>query len=483
VDVDVDGAVDDTALIHSFAIRAERIAAGKTKYRRDADPAIRAVARRLDACELRARALADAGDASGEARRAAAVEFLGDAVTALALDGVWKPRVAHRAVTAAAEAIDLSPGAALLAVFMRALASNDAAQLPPTVAAELFLWLLVELGPAEAVSLWIIGPLGRAQPLATAGEAPKSRRLREAAGATLKGRPVCSPHVQALGVPRWDKRFAALTARVHPCESARLGVWLREASAALSPVLERDTLFERNAARERELVSAEERRLVRLGFDLHDGPLQEVVALAEDLRLAREQMSSLVDEDVRGLVRGRFDDLEARLGALDRGLRDLAHSVRSTTAVVRPLEQVLRNELDSLTRSAAIETTLEVDGDLFDLTDSQKIVLYRMVQEALANIRKHSAATRADVRVRALTKYVEVTVSDNGCGFDLHSTVQRALLTDRLGLAGMSERVRLLGGAVEIEARVGEGVVVRATLPRWRPAVRTSRPAVYAASA
>jgi signal transduction histidine kinase len=191
-------------------------------------------------------------------------------------------------------------------------------------------------------------------------------------------------------------------------------------------------------------------------------------------------VTSLLDDVQIERVGGRFDDLEARLASLDRGLRALAVSVRPTTAIERPLEHALRNELEVLVNSSNIDATFGVEGDVSDLTDSQKIVLYRLVQEALANIRKHSGATRTDVRVRARTSYVEVTVSDNGRGFDLHSTVKRALQANRLGLAGVSERVRLLGGVVDIEARIGEGVLVRATLPRWRPAL-PSRVALYAA--
>jgi signal transduction histidine kinase len=462
-----------TALVDDIAERAGAIAAGHE--------ARRGGAARLDACERRAREIAQAGGAGEETRRAAAVEFLADAVTSLALDGAWEPGAARRAVVASAAAIDTSPGAALLAVFLRAIASSDVAQLPPQITADLFLWLLVELGPAEAASLWAVGPARRAECLAAAGEAPKSRRLRAAAVAVLEERAAGSEHVHAVSVERWDRPFAALAARANSSESVRLGVWLREAAAALSPVLERETLFERNAARERELVSASERRILRLGYDLHDGPLQEIVAFAEDLRLARTQITMLLDTTNASRVAGRFDDLEARLASLDRGLRDLAHSARPTTAVEQPLEHVLRTELEKLERSSDIETTLAVEGDVSDLTDSQRIVLYRTVQESLANVRKHSGATRVDVRVRGLQGYVDVTVSDNGCGFDIHSTVSRALNAKRLGLAGVSERVRLLGGAIDIEARVGEGVIVRATLPRWRPA-KSGRPLVYAAA-
>jgi signal transduction histidine kinase len=464
-----------TELVGDIADRAGAIAAGR-------EPRYRGDGARLDACERRAREIAQAGGGSEETRRAAAVEFLADAVTTLALDGAWEPGAARRAVVASATAIETSKGAALLAVFLRAIASSDAAQLPPQIAADLFLWLLVELGPAEAASLWAVGPSRRAECLAAAGEAPKSRRIRMAAVAVLEDRAGGSEHVHAVPVERWDRPFAALSARINSAESAaRLGVWLREAAAALSPVLERETLFERNAARERELVSATERRILRLGYDLHDGPLQEIVAFAEDLRLARTQVTSLLDAPHAECIGGRFDDLEARLASLDRGLRDLVHSARPTTAVERPLEHVLRTELEKLESSSDVETTLSVEGDLSDLTDSQKIVLYRTVQESLANVRKHSGATHVDVRVRALQGYVDVTVADNGCGFDIHATVARALNAKRLGLAGVSERVRLLGGAIDIEARVGEGVLVRATLPRWRP-TKSDHSFAYAAA-
>jgi signal transduction histidine kinase len=472
--VGVEGA--RTELVGDIADRAGAIAAGRSaRYRGDGA--------RLDACERRAREIAEAGGPSEETRRAAAVEFLADAVTTLALDGAWEPGAARGAVVASAAAIQTSRGAALLAVFLRAIASSDVAQLPPQIAADLFLWLLVELGPAEAASLWAVGPSRRAECLAAAGDAPKSRRLRAAAVAVLEDRSGGSEHVVAVPVERWDRPFAALTARINSPESARLGVWLREAAAALSPVLERETLFERNAARERELVSATERRIIRIGYDLHDGPLQEIVAFAEDLRLARSQMTALLDESHAACINGRFDDLDARLASLDRSLRDLVHSARPTTAVERPLEHVLRTELEKLERSSDIETTLSVEGDLSDLTDSQKIVLYRTVQESLANVRKHSGATRVDVRVRALQGYVDATVADNGCGFDIHATVARALNAKRLGLAGVSERVRLLGGAIDIEARVGEGVLVRATLPRWRPTKKSHSIAYAAATA
>jgi signal transduction histidine kinase len=252
--------------------------------------------------------------------------------------------------------------------------------------------------------------------------------------------------------------------------------YLAEAATALAPVLERASLYDRRVQREHELVAAGERRLVRLGFDLHDGPLQELVALAEELRAASMQVSAVVPDEYRGRVRGRFNDVHARLGALDESLREIAHSIRATTAVARPVADAVEGELRALANAAGIEGELEVDGELRSLSDSQKIVLFRVVQEALSNVRKHSGASRVSIALRSTRTFVGLTVTDNGDGFD-----PRVLTQDRLGLSGISERVRLLGGAVEIETSPGAGTTVRATLPQWRPSTPAAA-TVYAAT-
>lgn len=424
----------------------------------------------LSASEVRARRLAD-GWGQG-----AALDFLGDAIVAVALEHSFETGEARAAITTAADELGLPDSAAAFAVFRRALGSKEFAQLPPIVAAELALTLLVELAPAAASSLWIVDAGGATTCLVGHGKAPCSRRLREVARAALDGVIAGSPQVHARVVERWDRPHAALVARGRGAESAHLDEFLAEAAAAIAPLLERASLFDRRVQREHDLAAAGERRLMRLGFDLHDGPLQEIVALAEELRQAATQISSVVPADYKQRVNGRFNDVHARLGALDESLREFAHSIRSTTAVARPVADAVQHELRSLESHTDIETELVVHGDLGSLSDSQKIVLFRVVQEALSNVRKHSEAKRVSVVLRSKRTFVDVAVIDDGQGFD-----PRALGTERLGLAGISERVRLLGGAVEIETSTGLGTTVRATLPQWRPSSPASA-TVYAAT-
>ncbi|HEY7420414.1 MAG TPA: ATP-binding protein [Gaiellaceae bacterium] len=424
----------------------------------------------LHACEVRARRLAD-GWGQG-----AALDFLGDAVVAIAVEHRFEPGEARGAVTAAADELGLPPEAAAFAVFRRALGSKELAQLPPVVAAELALALLVELAPAAAGSLWILDSAGSTTCLVSHGKAPRSRRLREVARAALDGVIAGSAHVRVRVVERWDRPYAALLARGRGTECEQLEDYLDEAATALAPLLERASLFDRRVQREHELVAAGERRLVRLGFDLHDGPLQEIVALAEELRSAASQVAAVVPSDYRDRVHGRFTDVQARLVALDESLREIAHSIRSTTAVARPVVDAVASELRALENATGIATSLQVEGCLSGLSDSQKIVLFRVVQEALSNVRKHSEAKRVSVVLRSRRTFVDLAVTDNGCGFD-----PRRLATGRLGLAGISERVRLLGGAVEIETTPGVGTSVRATLPQWRPSAPAAA-TIYAAT-
>jgi signal transduction histidine kinase len=70
------------------------------------------------------------------------------------------------------------------------------------------------------------------------------------------------------------------------------------------------------------------------------------------------------------------------------------------------------------------------------------------------------------VVLRSTRAFLDLTVSDDGCGFDVGDPTR-----DRLGLAGISERARLLGGVVEIDSRPGAGTTVQATLPQWRPSL------------
>jgi signal transduction histidine kinase len=228
-------------------------------------------------------------------------------------------------------------------------------------------------------------------------------------------------------------------------------------------------------AHEPGLAAANERLLVRLGFDLHDGPLQQVYALAQDVRLLREQMVDLVGSTHREAVVGRFDDLDSQLAELHQDLRDLAHSLEPRSLLQQPLPAAVERELAALNRRTGISTSMVVEGSFDALTASQRIALLRVLQEALSNIRHHSGSSEVTVILREETsKGVCMEIRDDGRGFDPAAVVPAEDGESGIGLVGMRARLRLLGGRLEIESAPGGPTTVRATLPRWLPLAQSA---------
>ena len=222
------------------------------------------------------------------------------------------------------------------------------------------------------------------------------------------------------------------------------------------------------------LAAANERLLVRLGFDLHDGPLQQVYALAQDIRLLREQVLMLVGGEHRPPLEGRFADLDSQLAELHQDLRDLAHSLEPRALLEQPLPDAVGRELTALNRRTGISTSITVDGSFDALSASQRIALLRVLQEALSNIRQHSGSDRVAVTLRENdTDGVCMEIHDDGHGFDPAGVVPGEDGQGGIGLVGMRERLRLLGGQLEIESAPGEPTIVRARLPRWLPLAAT----------
>jgi signal transduction histidine kinase len=421
----------------------------------------------------RARALAEAAGGDSEALRSAALGFAADALTAVIVERSCSRETVEEMVSTVAQILEISPAAASTELFLRAVSNPRLLELPPLLTIELQLRLLVALASISEISLWTDGPLQRVRCVANLGESPPTRRIRNVARSILAGLQdgACRERSSIHGVPvmRWQQPYAVLVARARPEHRHRTLAFLQEAAAVLGPVLEREMLLERNSARERGLVQARERRLVRLGFDLHDGPMQDLLALAADVRLAQAEIGEHVGGQARDLVVGRLEDLSAQIVDVDAKLRDLVRSLEPSRVVERPLPEVLRQEVETFEARAEIRTTLELSGSFEPLTASQRIALFRIVQEGLANIRKHSEATRVRITVHGGPHSLDARIEDDGKGFTVAPTLISAAKRGRLGLVGIGERIRLLGGRFDVDSRPGGPTTLSLKLPRWQP--------------
>jgi len=425
------------------------------------------------AAGARARALAEAAGGGNEAIRTAALVYAADALTGLKLERALPQLTVADIVSTVASTIGCSTDAASLDLFLRAASNPRLLELPPLVAVELQVGLLLSLAPVSDVSLWSEGPLGELRCLVHDGDAQPTRRVRNVARGTLDGNVdggiSTRGWIHSVAVKRWQQPYAALVVRARPDCRQRALVFVEEAAAVLAPVLERNMLLERNAEGERALLESGEKRLLRLGFDLHDGPIQDLVALAADVRLAHSQVAEHVEGQARKVVAGRLEDLSAQIVELDRTLRELAQSLEPASVLECPLAEVLQREADSFEARTHIRATLEIGGDLESMTASQRIALYRIVQEGLANVREHSGAREVLIRVHGDKRGTEAQIQDDGRGFEVAQTLIRAAKRGRLGLVGMGERVRLLGGSFDVQSHPGGPTTLSLVLPRWQP--------------
>jgi signal transduction histidine kinase len=202
--------------------------------------------------------------------------------------------------------------------------------------------------------------------------------------------------------------------------------------------------------------TAAQRRLARLRFDLHDGPQQDLILLAGDIRLLREQLEALLEgQPTKNRVLGRIDDLQARLVAIDGDLRRISAFAESPFLAAEPVPVALTKVVDDFTARSGIVPEMRVEGDFRGLTDSQQITLLGLIREALSNVREHSGARSVTITVDSGPHGVHAAVTDDGRGFDPDAALLRAARDGHLGLVGMHERVRLLGGRTSIESRPG----------------------------
>jgi two-component system, NarL family, sensor histidine kinase DevS len=214
------------------------------------------------------------------------------------------------------------------------------------------------------------------------------------------------------------------------------------------------------AERLRHSLEAAENERKRWARELHDETLQALgglrmlhsAALRADA--SGTELRSVLDEATK-LIDVEIDNLSALIAELRPAALDeigLAPALR-TLAERKSREGGL--EIDVLVRLR--------DGDDARLPSETESTLYRLVQEALNNVAKHAGASRAEALVEWSDDIVEVTVRDDGCGFD------PATANGGFGLTGMRERVMLAGGELQIDAAPGSGTIVSATIPLRPP--------------
>jgi len=211
----------------------------------------------------------------------------------------------------------------------------------------------------------------------------------------------------------------------------------------------------------RKLVQVQETERRHLARELHDEIGQSLTAILYRLEAYKNS------------------PLSSGTGILDEAIEitDRAmHSVRNLSLDLRPslldeagLAEAIRWYIDRQVRSDSLDVGLSVSPVLESLPLDVRNACFRIVQEALTNVVRHSEARRARVQLKTSGNRVEVAVWDDGRGFDVDEAFHRARTGNSLGILGMQERAELLGGELVFESSPGAGTTVRASVPLSAP--------------
>ena len=227
-------------------------------------------------------------------------------------------------------------------------------------------------------------------------------------------------------------------------------------------------VFERTAelSTTNEALRAERRRLLRLldlhererqlvAFDIHDGMVQDMTAsimFFEAAGAAQPDMTQTAKkhcERALSLVRKAVDEARRMIN----GLRPPVLEQQGLTAAIESL-------IAHLPADPPLDLQFECDVNFQRLVPALEMAIYRIIQEGLNNIRRHSGAKQAKIILRQVNSGIDIIVQDSGHGFVTHE--EKA---GQSGMRGIRERARLLGGTVHVESKPGEGTCLHVHLP------------------
>ena len=210
----------------------------------------------------------------------------------------------------------------------------------------------------------------------------------------------------------------------------------------------------------RQITEAQEEESKRIARELHDSTAQGLIAALHHLESFCRRNPVPCEEDSRFLWSLR-EELKAILQEIRQFSRDLRPSILDDLGLLPSVEWLV----EELKRERQVEATLTVSGPQRRFSPATEVALFRIIQEALRNVTKHSRATRVEVRIEFTEALTIVSISDNGAGFELPRTLSELPRIGKLGLLGMQERAQLIGGSLDIRSGPGEGTTLTITLP------------------
>jgi signal transduction histidine kinase len=208
-----------------------------------------------------------------------------------------------------------------------------------------------------------------------------------------------------------------------------------------------------------QVLSVQEDERKRISRELHDEIGQILTAVNVKLATLTSQ-ANINAKVLKRTIRSTQRLLEQSMNTVHRFARDLRPPLLDDLGLI----PALKAHLDVFTKQTNIPVRFNVFAGVEELDSDKRTVIYRVVQESVANIAAHAKASIVHVKIQRDGEDVRLEIRDNGKGFDVQRRLGGRRIT-RLGLLGMRERVEMVGGRFDVESKHPGGTTVRAQIP------------------
>jgi two-component system sensor histidine kinase DegS len=219
-----------------------------------------------------------------------------------------------------------------------------------------------------------------------------------------------------------------------------------------------DAAQKRNFASQ--IIKAQEEERRRVARDIHDGPAQTMA----NIIIQAEICEKLFEKDIDRAKRELKELKEIVRGSL-KELRKIIFDLRPSALDDLGLEAVVRRSCSEFQEDTGINTDFKIFGDKMRMDSSIEVTLFRIIQEALSNIKKHAGAKNAVIKLETGKGLINLIIADDGSGFELNTRADDSEMQDHFGLMSIKERTELLNGSLNIESAPGKGTKIFITIP------------------
>jgi len=271
----------------------------------------------------------------------------------------------------------------------------------------------------------------------------------------LNGEVVAQPYEQKLITKQGTEAILKLTTNIVTGNGKAIGF-----QHIARDVTDERRMEENLRSYVQQITRSQEEERLRIARELHDSSAQKLIALLHQLETFLRDQAELPMEKTRELwsFHEQIKDILQEIRSLSRDLRP---SLLDDVGLLSALQWVVRG----LKKDYGIDASLQVYGVERRFSQEVELLLFRVVQEALRNIGKHSNASNAEVSITFNESTTTVIIRDNGKGFKLPTKISDLSRSGKLGLVGMQERVRLLGGRLELKSEPDRGTTVLVEAP------------------